>query len=153
MAISDHSSPSPEGHKATEFGGEGYYNGFSGADAEKQQSNSNAGRKMSRIDRPVTKSISGNIAGRQSIDGDMESEQSVSVGKQMEMEAGNAIKYRTCSWPKVGFEIYCFPAMRWVYGLMHFSRPQHCCSASTFLWLSCHSRTRTHISGWCRASS
>jgi hypothetical protein len=24
------------------------------------------------------------------------------LGKQIEMEAGNAIQYRTCSWPKVG---------------------------------------------------
>lgn len=100
MAMSD-DSVSPDGHKTTDFGGNGYYDGFTpdGADAEKQQSN--AGRKMSRIDRPVTKSISGNLAGRRSVDGDMESEASVSVGKQMEMEAGNAIKYRTCSWQKV----------------------------------------------------
>ena len=107
MALSN-SSSSPDGHhepKPADFGGDGYYNGFSpdnGADAEKQASRGgSAGRKMSRIDRPVTKSISGNISGRRSIDGDMDSEASVSVGKQMELEAGNAIKYRTCSWPKV----------------------------------------------------
>lgn len=99
MAMSD-DSVSPEGHKATDFGGNGYYDGFSpDGDAEKQQTN--AGRKMSRIDRPVTKSISGNLTGRRSIDGDQGSEASVSVGKQMELEAGNAIKYRTCSWQKV----------------------------------------------------
>jgi hypothetical protein len=32
---------------------------------------------------------------------DDSSDQSITVGKQMEMEAENAIKYRTCSWPKV----------------------------------------------------
>jgi len=32
---------------------------------------------------------------------DVDSGESISVGKQMELEAGNAIKYRTCSWPKV----------------------------------------------------
>lgn len=55
-------------------------------------------RKMSRIDRPVTASISGNIEGRKSID---ETGAGVSIGAQMEAEAGNAIKYRTCSWQKV----------------------------------------------------
>lgn len=54
-------------------------------------------RKMSRIDRPVTKSI----AGDQGTTNDSDTDVSVSVGKQMEMEAGNAIKYRTCSWQKV----------------------------------------------------
>lgn len=85
MAMSD-DSVSPDGHKTTEFGGDGYYNGFTpeGGDVEKQRTRSSAARKGSRIDRPVTKSISGNIAGRRSIDGDMDSEQSVSVGKQME---------------------------------------------------------------------
>jgi hypothetical protein len=34
-------------------------------------------------------------------DMDDSSDQSITVGKQMEMEAENAIKYRTCSWPKV----------------------------------------------------
>jgi len=32
---------------------------------------------------------------------DTDSENSISIGKQVEMEAGNAIKYRTCSWQKV----------------------------------------------------
>lgn len=32
---------------------------------------------------------------------DSDSSSGLSVGKQMEMEAENAIKYRTCSWPKV----------------------------------------------------
>lgn len=32
-----------------------------------------------------------------------DSDESITVGKQMEMEADNAIKYRTCSWQKVYF--------------------------------------------------
>ena len=30
-----------------------------------------------------------------------DSDSDLTVGKQMELEAGNAIKYRTCSWQKV----------------------------------------------------
>ena len=60
---------------------------------------------MSRIDAPVTKSIAGNLSGRPGAETDLYddsgTETSVSVGKQMELEAGNAIKYRTCSWQKV----------------------------------------------------
>ena len=52
-------------------------------------------RKMSRIDKSITKPITGG-------DPDLSDDSSgMSIGKQMEMEAGNAIKYRTCSWPKV----------------------------------------------------
>lgn len=68
----------------------GYYDGDVEAGARDTK-----GRKMSRIDRPVTKSIAG-VAGS-----DADTDVSVSVGKQMELEAGNAIKYRTCSWQKV----------------------------------------------------
>jgi len=38
---------------------------------------------------------------RRDMAGDDSSDSSITVGKQMEMEAENAIKYRTCSWPKV----------------------------------------------------
>ena len=31
----------------------------------------------------------------------------LSVGKQIELEADNAIKYRTCSWQKVRLIIFC----------------------------------------------
>ena len=50
-------------------------------------------RKMNRIDKPRSGSI---VSVGRDTDAD-----SVSVGKQVEMEATNAIKYRTCSWPKV----------------------------------------------------
>lgn len=80
-----------------DFGTEGYYNGFSG-DAEKQQADPYAApRKMSRIAKPVTGSIAGMYEGRRA----SADEADVDVGKQVELEAGNAIKYRTCSWPKV----------------------------------------------------
>ena len=44
---------------------------------------------MNRIDKPAI------------VTADDATDPSISVGKQMEMEAGNAIKYRTCSWKKV----------------------------------------------------
>jgi hypothetical protein len=53
-------------------------------------------KPMNRIDRPLTKSITGDSAM-----GDSSTDVSVSIGKQMELEADNAIKYRTCSWQKV----------------------------------------------------
>lgn len=83
--------------KADGFGSEGYYDGFQ-PDVEKQGAQGPTYRKMSRIDRPITASISGSIGGRKSID---ETGAGDSVGQQMEAEAGNAIKYRTCSWQKV----------------------------------------------------
>lgn len=52
------------------------------------------GRPMNRIDGPMNR--------RTSINGD-DSSLELSVGKQIEMEAENAIQYRTCSWPKVCF--------------------------------------------------
>ena len=58
-------------------------------------------KPMNRIDRPITKSITGDSAM-----GDSSTDVSVSIGKQMELEADNAIKYRTCSWQKV---CYCLP--------------------------------------------
>lgn len=73
----------------------GYSSQSAGWDAEKQQQESQ--RRMSRIDKPVGKPIA---AGQG--EGDLSDDASgVSIGKQMELEAGNAIKYRTCSWPKV----------------------------------------------------
>lgn len=92
MAIGNGSSDVSPDEKPN-FGDNAYYNGFN-ADAEKGGVPGGA-RKMSRIDKPVTKSISGLMP-----DDDM-TETSVSVGKQMELEAGNAIQYRTCSWYKV----------------------------------------------------
>lgn len=55
-------------------------------------------KPMNRIDGPITKSITG-----ESALSDDNTDASVAIGKQMELEAGNAIKYRTCSWQKVRF--------------------------------------------------
>lgn len=88
------SSPS-NSHEMQDMGGKGYYDGFN-PDAEAQHGGA---RKMSRIGPPVTNSISGNLDGRRlsadATDGD------VAIGQQRELEAGNAIQYRTCSWQKV----------------------------------------------------
>ena len=55
-------------------------------------------RRGSRIDAPIRKTST--FAG----EGDTSSdEEGMSVAKQLELEKGNAIQYRTCSWPKVRF--------------------------------------------------
>lgn len=87
--------------RSPSFGGNGYYDGFSPATAE-EGGRKAAPRKMSRIDQPRTKSITGSLAGR-GITEDDASDPSVSVAKQMELESGNEIQYRTCSWQKVRF--------------------------------------------------
>ena len=71
-------------------GNEGYGDQSPGYDPERTGPRD---MKMNRIDGPITKSI-----GQSDLSDDSSG---MSVGKQMEMEAGNAIKYRTCSWPKV----------------------------------------------------
>jgi uncharacterized metal-binding protein len=55
---------------------------------------------MNRIDGPITKPI-----GAENVLNDDGTDSDISIGKQMEMEAGNAIKYRTCSWQKVRYSI------------------------------------------------
>ncbi|KAK5120912.1 hypothetical protein LTR85_005696 [Meristemomyces frigidus] len=96
-------------------GQEGYYDGF-GADAEKGVGQTGSGgRKMSRIDKPVSKSISG-MGG---VTDDDATDPSITIGKQMELEAGNAIKYRTCSWRKTAAllfsEYICLAIMSFPY--------------------------------------
>jgi hypothetical protein len=61
---------------------------------------------------------------------DDSSDNSISVGKQMEMEAENAIKYRTCSWQKV-CEANCAQLPVHANSL---DRRQHSCSPSTSVW-------------------
>lgn len=73
-------------------------------DSEKQATNGGP-RKMNRIDKPKIASGDGTSVH------DSDTDSSVTVGKQMEMEAGNAIKYRTCSWPKVRC-VVCSPCAR-----------------------------------------
>ena len=64
-------------------------------DAAYEAGRQDGSRRMSRIDRPIVRPIV--------VPGDEEdlTETQLSVGKQMELEQDNAIKYRTCSWPKV----------------------------------------------------
>ena len=65
-------------------------------------------KKMNRIDGPITKPIGGeNVLNDDATDSD------VSIGKQMEKEAGNAIKYRTCSWQKVRYSFPFGPFAKW----------------------------------------
>ena len=98
MAIGDNEKKSGENNDAG-FGEKGYYDGF-GKDPEAQGRASEARyRKMSRLDAPAGASIAGMHQGRGSVDENMEPD--VAIGKQVEMEEGNAIKYRTCSWQKV----------------------------------------------------
>lgn len=79
------------------MGKDGYYGDFAPDQAAAENGGAKSQpRKMSRIDAPVTKSITG----EGQLDDDA-TDNSVAIGKQMEMEAGNAIKYRTCSWQKV----------------------------------------------------
>ena len=81
---------SQSANNQTSLGDNGYYDGY-GQDAEKGTGQARrASRKMSRIDTKPD-----------GLTEDDATDPSVSVGKQMELEAGNAIKYRTCSWRKV----------------------------------------------------
>ncbi|KAI4113906.1 MAG: hypothetical protein LQ345_005212 [Seirophora villosa] len=66
------------------------------------------GRKMSRLGGPTTIGVANS-----------DSASAVSVGKQMEQEAENAIKYRTCSWQKTAAllfsEYICLAIMSFPY--------------------------------------
>lgn len=57
-----------------------------GAFYDPESNNEKGGRKMSRV---------GGVMG------ESDAESQLSVGKQLELEATNSIKYRTCSWQKV----------------------------------------------------
>lgn len=95
---SESSSPSPSAEKpAPTFGKDGYYGDFA-SDQPTAEAGGTAKypRKGSRIEGPITKPIA-----TDAVPGDDSTDASVAIGKQMEMEAENAIKYRTCSWQKV----------------------------------------------------
>lgn len=98
VALKNGDSPKDEKPKPS-FGEDGYYDGFaSSPDAAESGGRKKVPKKMNRIDVPRTKSIGGSIAGRAVTDS---SSEDISVEKQMALEEGNAIKYRTCSWQKV----------------------------------------------------
>ncbi|KAL8785212.1 MAG: hypothetical protein Q9213_003481 [Squamulea squamosa] len=79
--------------------------GVYGYDVEKTEQR---GRKMSRLGGPSAIGIA-----------DSDEDSVVSVGKQVEMEASNAIKYRTCSWQKTAAllfsEYICLAIMSFPY--------------------------------------
>ncbi|KXT12972.1 hypothetical protein AC579_3153 [Pseudocercospora musae] len=98
----------------------GHHNAFSSSQdaAERGARRASEARKMSRIDKPRTMSISASVAGRQVNDSDSD-DNTVSVEKQMELEAGNEIQYRTCSWQKTAAllfsEYICLAIMSFPY--------------------------------------
>lgn len=99
MALDGNEKASSPSSDEPTFGKEGYYDGFSPISEKGGRTTRGPnGRKMSRIDRPITTSIGGLEAGLTSDDA---TDPSITVGKQLELEADNAIKYRTCSWQKV----------------------------------------------------
>jgi len=109
---SDSSSPSssPSTEKANpELSKDGVFSG----DQTSAENGGKKPRKMNRIDGPITKPIGGENLNDDSTDSD------VSIGKQMEKEAGNAIKYRTCSWQKTAAllfsEYICLAIMSFPY--------------------------------------
>lgn len=105
---SNPSTSSPSNEKPNpQFGKDGYYGDFSGDQGTAENGGTQKRRKtMNRIDGPITKSITGEAALE-----DDSTDASVTIGKQMELEAGNAIKYRTCSWQKVRYSC-SFPRLR-----------------------------------------
>lgn len=102
-------SSSPDNEVPTGFGTGAYYNGFApdSTDPEKNALPGGQGkstsRKMSRIGPPLSQSIPAKSASVPELTGDDASDPSIAIGKQIEMEAGNAIRYRTCSWQKLRF--------------------------------------------------
>jgi len=73
------------------------YNGDEAYDPENPM-----GRRMSRIGKPV--------ATNDHVPPGSDTESTVSVGAQIELEKENAIKYRTCSWQKVRKKQNCVPS-------------------------------------------
>lgn len=61
--------------------------GVYGYDTERQVPRD---RRFSRVAAPIPGTV-----------GDSDAESAMSVGRQMELEKNNSIKYRTCSWQKV----------------------------------------------------
>jgi hypothetical protein len=82
--------------------------GFVSGDQATAENGGKKPRKMNRIDGPITKPI-----GAENVLNDDGTDSDISIGKQMEMEAGNAIKYRTCSWQKVRYSISSRLACIW----------------------------------------
>ena len=73
------------------------------------------------------------------------------LGKQIELEADNAIKYRTCSWQKVRFgENVHNSILGQILTMAH--RLRRYCSRNIFAWPSCLFHGRTAFSASFRVS-
>ncbi len=130
----------------------GLQTGIYGYDVEKTEEHK--GRKMSRV------------AGTALTDSDEDSV--MSVGKQLELESTNSIKYRTCSWQKVSnqssrgnpqnsaiedvLRLLCaLPVLNHPeenFLMLNYHRPPRSSLRNTFAWQSCHFRIRTRSSVW-----
>ena len=78
-------SVNPQDGFSSQYGG----GAFGASDPEKGTGEPKV-RKMSRIGGPIAGVV-----------GDSDTDSTLSVGKQVELEQANSIKYRTCSWQKV----------------------------------------------------
>lgn len=109
----DPKSTSPDDKRVLDTTG----NYGAGYDAEAAQKHGD--RPMRRISEPIIKPVVGGIGGSGS-----DSDSTVSVGKQIALEESNAIKYRTCSWPKTAAllfsEYICLAIMSfpWSYSIL-----------------------------------
>lgn len=81
-------SPTPSNPSDEEKNNRSFYGNNEKKDVEGENF---SGRKGSRISKPRVGSTAMG----------MNDDDSINVGKQIELEEGNAIKYRTCSWQKV----------------------------------------------------
>jgi hypothetical protein len=82
---------------------------------------------------------------------DSDSSNSITVGKQIEMEAENAIKYRTCSWQKVCCPYGCDRSgcQFCMFKTDTTLRPLPCYSLNIYAWPSCRFRGPTRSSALC----
>jgi hypothetical protein len=105
----------------------------SGYSYDPESNNGTGNRRMARIvPLPTEKGASA----------DDSSSGSFTVGKQIELEAANAIQYRTCSWPKVCLDasrriVLLSPEAPWSAVRSDLTngdfRPLLCCSPSTYV--------------------
>lgn len=84
------------------------------------------------------------VENRGGVNSDSEGE----IGRQIELEAENTIKYRTCSWQKVCREYR--PCGDQCAEIFICDRLRLCSFLSTSVWLLCHSQARTPFWGLCR---
>lgn len=91
-----------------------------GAGYDQEGQRTHGDRPMRRISEPIVKPVIGGVVGGSGSDSDS----TMSVGKQIAMEESNAIKYRTCSWPKTAAllfsEYICLAIMSfpWSYSIL-----------------------------------